>query len=367
MYRAFEGLLDAALDAAIASGTLAVAERPACRLEPPDHPVFGDATTRFAHAIAKRSGRPAPDVAAALVRHLDDPNGWIEHVEAAGPGFVNVRASLAFWRAALARVLAGEPALPARRGSALVLDAAAVPRSAVAADAATRLLQAVGWAVTRATGPLDALTASPAVDRVVVLHATGDRGAVRRAKDAAARAGLRPGHVTSVPVGPLAVRRRGRPVGHDEVAAALATPAGRFAIAEAPLAAPAMLDVERLALDRIDNPLVGVRHALTRIARLGTPGEVEITRLDALGEDDRACLREVGRRIDVLDAAAARLEADAVAAHARALAAAFHRHYNRGAFDVSDVTLAGARRALASGVGRGLAGALRLLDAAERG
>jgi arginyl-tRNA synthetase len=69
----------------------------------------------------------------------------------------------------------------------------------------------------------------------------------------------------------------------------------------------------------------------------------------------------------VLEAAAARLEPDAVAAHARALAAAFHRHYNRGAFDTSDATLAGARRTLACGIGRGLEGALRLLDAAERG
>jgi len=365
MHRAFEGLLDAALDAAIASGALAVAERPACRLEPPEHPVFGDATTRFAHAIARRSGRPAPDVAAALVRHLDDPQGWIEHVEAAGPGFVNVRASLAFWRAALARALYGTPAI-ARRGQALVVDAAAVPRSAAVAATVGRLLEAVGWDVARHAVTVDALaerTSAGGFDRIVVLHGANDRRAARRAKDGATR----PGHVTLLAVGPLAIRRRGRPVADDEIASALASPAGRFALAEAPVAAPAVLDVERLALDRIDNPLVGVRHALTRIARLGGPSEADVARLDALGEDDRACLREVGRRIDVLDAAAARIEPDAVAAHARALAVAFHRHYNRGAFDVSDVTLAGARRALASGVGRGLAGALRLLDAAERG
>jgi len=366
MYRAFEGLLDAALDAAIASGALTVTERPVCRLEPPEHPVFGDATTRFAHAIAKRSGRPAPSVAAALVRHLDDRQGWIEHVEAAGPGFVNVRASLAFWRAALARALGGRAAPTAECGRALVVDAATASRSAFAADTVARLLKAVGWDVVRRAGPIDALAEIPAVDRVVVLHAGDDRGAARRAKAAAARGGARPGRVTAVAVGPLAVRRRGRPIPADEVAGVLATPAGRFALAEPPLGAPATLDVERLALDRIDNPLVGVRHALARIARIGAPSEAAVASLDALGEDDRACLREVGREVDVCEAAAARLEPDAVAAHARALAAAFHRHYNRGAFDASEATLAGARRALACGVGRGLEGALRLLDAAER-
>jgi len=365
MHRTFEGLLDAALEAAIASGALAVAERPACRLEPPEHPVFGDATTRFAHAIARRSGRPAPDVAAALVRHLDDPHGWIDHVEAAGPGFVNVRASLAFWQAALARALA-EPVVATRRGPAFVLDVASTPRSAVAAAAFARLLDAVGWDVTCAPGPIDALGGGSMADRIVVLHAAGDRGFGRRARDAAVRAGMRPGHVTTVPVGDLVVRRRGRPVGADDVATALETPAGRFALAEPPLAAPAVLDVERLALDRIDNPLVGVRHALTRIARLGPPTGPDVASLDALGDDDRACLREIGRQMDVVEAAAARLEVDAIAAHARGLAAAFHRHYNRGAFDASDATLAGARRALACGVGRGLDGALQLLDAAER-
>jgi len=373
MYRAFEGLLDAALDAAIASGALTVTERPACRLEPPEHPVFGDATTRFAHAIAKRSGRPAPDVAASLLRHLDDPRGWIEHVEAAGPGFVNVRASLAYWRAALIRVLAGE-STPTTRGHALVVDAAADVRSALAAATVARLFEAVGWDVTRSSGSVEALAEAPRVDpvfvpvfvRVVVLHAADDRRAVRRAKDAAARGGARPGHVTAVAVGPLAVRRRGRPIAADEIAGVLATPAGRFALADTRLGAPATLDVERLALDRIDNPLVGVRHALARIARIGAPSEADVAALDALGEDDRACLREVGRGVDVREAAAARAEPDAVAAAARALAAAFHRHYNRGAFDASDATLAGARRALACGVGRGLEGALRLLDAAER-
>jgi arginyl-tRNA synthetase len=366
MYRAFEGLLDAALDAAIASGALQVTERPACRLEPPEHPVFGDATTRFAHAIARRSGRPAPDVAAALVSHLTDPHGWIEHVEAAGPGFVNVRASLAFWRAALARALEPEPGRGQLRGHALVLDAAGSPRSAVGADTVARLLEAVGWDVARAAGPIEALAGGRPVDRVVVLHAAADRSAGRRAKDGAARTGTRPGHVTSVPVGALAVRRRGRAVGEDEVAAALATPAGRFALAEAPLVGPAVLDVERLALDRIDNPLVVTRHALTRIARFAAPSAADVASLDALGEDDRPCLREIGRGRDVVEAAAARLEVDGVAAYARGLAAAFHRHYNRGAFDASDATLAGARRALAYGVGRGLEGALRLIDAAER-
>jgi hypothetical protein len=354
MHRAFEGLLDAALDAAVASGALTVAERPAADWSRRSTRSSGT-TTRFAHAIAKRSGRAAPDVAAALIRHLDDPQGWIEHAEAAGPGFVNVRASLAFWRAALARVLGAEPGPRAARGRAFVVDSAGVPRSALAADTVARLLDTVGWDVARVAVPSRASPerTSPArFDRLVVLHGADDRRAARLAKDRATR----PGHV--MPRGQStchpAPRRRSRRRGGQRLARprALRWPgAGR---------APA-LRRRRLALDRIGGPR-RVRHALAdRAARAGG----RTYRLDALGEDDRACLREVGG-LDVLDAATARL-GPAVAAHARALAAAFNRHYNRGAFDASDATLAGARRALACGVGRGLEGALRLLDAAERG
>src|SRR5688572_22168674 len=201
MYRAFEAVLGAALDAAIADGDLVVRDRPACRLEVPDHPVVGDATSRVALGIARRLGRPAPDVARTLVRHVDDPRGWIEHVEAAGPGFVNVRASLAFWRTALAAVVSG-PDDVEPRGRALVLqapsgEAACDARAAIVAGGLGRLLAAAGHGVERVVAPVETLAARhEAVDHVVAVHAASDRTAGRRAKDAFARGGGRAGRVT---------------------------------------------------------------------------------------------------------------------------------------------------------------------------
>ena len=371
MYRAFEVLLEAALDAAIADGELLVSDRPACRLEVPEQPAFGDATSRVALAIARRLGRPAPEVAHALVRHVDDPRGWIEHIEAAGPGFVNVRASLAFWRAALAAAVWGSPATARPRGRAVVLRApsgaaACDARAALVADGLGRLLATAGYLVERVVAPVDALAErkdAGTVDRVVVVHARSDRTALRRAKAGFADAGGRPGHVAGVGVESLVVRRRGRAVAEAEAVAVLATPGARFAVGAEPAGMPAVLDVERLAPDRIDNPWVPVRYALARIARLGDPGPGDRDALEPLGEPDRECLRAVGGHVDVVELAATRVELDALAAHARGLAAAFHRHYNRGAFAVPEPATARARRALAAGVRQVLEATLTVLGA----
>ena len=241
-----------------------------------------------------------------------------------------------------------------------------------------RLLEAVGWDVARVAGPVDALAeirgrVRPArlVPVFVVrrAHAADDRRAARRAKDAAARSGARPGHVTVVAVGPLAIRRRGRPV-----AGTTRSPAPRHA--RGPLRARRGAARRRRRRSTSSGwrstgsttRSSAVRHALTRIARLGAADESgrrrastrsarTIARVSARSAGESTCSRPPPRGSSPTRSRR----------HARALAAAFHRHYNRGAFDASDVTLAGARRALACGVGRGLEGALRLLDAAERG
>jgi arginyl-tRNA synthetase len=371
MYRAFEVLLEAALDAAIANGRLAVGDRPACRLESPEHPAFGDATTRVALGLARRLGRPAPDVARTLVAHVDDPRGWIERVEAAGPGFVNVRASLAFWRTSLASTLWDPPAAasPPPHGRALVLrvpadDAARDARAAVVAHGLGGLLGAAGHAVEHRVAPIASLAGGAGtLDRIVMVHGTDDATAVRQAKDGFARAGGQAGQVIGVGVGSLVVRRRGRPLAADEAAALLATPAARFAVAAEPCRTPVVLDVERLAADRIDNPWVPVRYALARIARLGAAVPGAHATLDPLGEPDRECLQAVGSHADVVEVAARRAELALLVAHARRLAAAFHRRYNRGAFAAADPSVARARRALASGVGRILETTLAVLDA----
>jgi arginyl-tRNA synthetase len=385
MYPAFEALLQGALDRAVASGALAIVDRPVCRLEPPAHPIFGDATSRVAMIIARRLGRPAADVARTVASHVVDPDGWLARVEAAGPGFVNVEASLDFWRAALAARLAGVSDAPTH-GRALVVLAASPTgpsgiRAAAVGDALARLLAAAGHEVERGVAATHDVAASatavrtgsvdpaerPAPARTVVVHDVAERDAARRAKAAVAAAGGRPGHVTAVPVAPLVLRRRGRVVDAAEATALLAQPAARFALVETPAAEPAVLDVDRLAGDRIDDPWTRIRYAAARIARVGAPRTRETAPLDALDEPERECLRAVGSAPDVVTLAARRLEPEAIAAHARALTAAFHRYYNRGGFLDGAPRVLDARRALARGVGLVLDDAVAILGAAGPG
>lgn len=366
VHRAFEVLLEAALDAAIARGDLTLPERPACRVEPPEDAAFGDATSRIAMKIARRMGRPALEVARTIAAHVIDRDGWLDGVDAGGPGFVNVRASMALWRTALAARLDGGPgAEPA--GAALVVSTvpaghAAGPRAANVADVLARLFAAAGHTVERVGGPVDALAshaAAASVARAVVLHEPDAMHAARRAKTAFAAGGGRAGRLTALVVAPLDVRRRGRALGATDAAEVLRQPSARFLVAATPVETPVLVSADRLDADRIDDPLVSIRYALARIGRLRAAPDAPA--LHALGEDERECLRAIGTYPDVVALAARRLEPEAVASHAITLAAAFHRYYNRGRFDVSDTTTAHARRALADGVARVLGAALGIV------
>jgi arginyl-tRNA synthetase len=373
VYRAFEVLLESALDAAVASGDLRVSQRPACRLEPPDDPAFGDATSRVAMLLARRLGRPATEVARVLAAHVVDRRGWLERVEAAGPGFLNVEASRGFWQAALAARLDGDVEAVPAVGRAVVLcavgsDRPVAARAAIVAGVLERLLAAAGHAVERLDGPLEDLAACRAageVARAVVVHDSSDAGVARRAKAIFVAAGGRAGRLRGMPLAPLEVRSRGRLVDRAEAAAALARPAARFLVAGMPAARPAVVSLDALATARIDDPLLGIRYALTRIDRL--PVAAGTAALDVLGDEERACLRGVGTHADVVTLAARRLEPEAVVVHACALAAAFHRYYNRGNFLVADVKVAAARRALADGVARVLQAALALVLGSDAG
>jgi arginyl-tRNA synthetase len=364
-------LLEAALDAAIAHGDLKLPARPPCRVEPPEDAAFGDATSRVAMVIARRLGRPAPEVAGAIARHVTDPDGWLDGMDARGPGFVNLRASLALWRAALAARLRDRPE-PRAVERAVVLSAVpaghpAAPRAEMVADALGRLLAAAGLRVERLAGPLDVLATHDAagdVARAVAVVAPGARHAARQAKAAFAAAGGRAGRLTALAVAPTEVRRRGRVLEGDEAAVVLARPSARFLVAATPVATPVLVPAERTEGDRIDDALVSIRYALARIARL--PGPPAVPVLDALGEGERECLRGVGTYPDVVSVAARRLEPDAVAAHAVALAAAFHRYYNRGRFVGGDATTASSRGALGAGIARVLEAAVGLVVGAAR-
>jgi arginyl-tRNA synthetase len=50
----------------------------------------GDYATNIAMVLASQLNRPPRTLAEAIVNHIDDPEGLIERVEVAGPGFINV-------------------------------------------------------------------------------------------------------------------------------------------------------------------------------------------------------------------------------------------------------------------------------------
>jgi arginyl-tRNA synthetase len=162
MKRRLESLLRGALCAAIDAGDLAVEPPGRVHLEEPADPAFGDAASNVAMMLAKPARKSPRAIAEAIVARIDDPDGWIASAEIAGPGFINLTATPAFWRAVVADVLAQGPAygrseLGAGR-SVLVEFVSANPtgplhvghgRGAVIGDVTARMLAAVGHRVLR--------------------------------------------------------------------------------------------------------------------------------------------------------------------------------------------------------------------------
>jgi arginyl-tRNA synthetase len=77
-------------------------------LERPRLAEHGDWATNVALALAKAAEAPPRAVAEAMVAHLKAPD-WIEGVEVAGPGFVNVRLAHRWFEDLVRRVLAAGP------------------------------------------------------------------------------------------------------------------------------------------------------------------------------------------------------------------------------------------------------------------
>lgn len=96
-----EEVVDAALSAAVADGSLPLEEVPAAALERPRDAGNGDWASTVALRAAKAAHMKPRDVAEAVVAHLPE-NDLIASTEIAGPGFVNIRLT----NAALASVIA---------------------------------------------------------------------------------------------------------------------------------------------------------------------------------------------------------------------------------------------------------------------
>ncbi len=130
-------------------------------VEPPRDAEHGDLALNAAMVLGKQAGRTPRDLAGLLTAPLEAPD-WVEKAEIAGPGFINLTLSTAFWHERLGDILAagtdyGSSDLGAGK-KVNVEFVSANPtgplhvghgRGAVVGDALASLLAKAGYDVTR--------------------------------------------------------------------------------------------------------------------------------------------------------------------------------------------------------------------------
>ncbi len=162
MKKPLETLLRDACERATKGGELLTTTLPPLFLSVPKEPEHGDLATNLALVLAKSEGKPPREVAATIVRHLDDRDGILASVDIAGPGFINVRFAPAYWWRELADIeRAGETFGRSDVGAGRRVQIEFVSanptgplhvghaRGAVTGDAIASLLTATGHAVER--------------------------------------------------------------------------------------------------------------------------------------------------------------------------------------------------------------------------
>jgi arginyl-tRNA synthetase len=129
-------------------------------IRPTANPAFGDFQANFAMQLSKRLGRPARELADAVVNELD-LGGLCERVEVAGPGFVNLTLDDGWLAASVDALLADDrlDVAPAPVAERVVVDYSAPNvakemhvghlRSTVIGDALCRVLGWLGHTVVR--------------------------------------------------------------------------------------------------------------------------------------------------------------------------------------------------------------------------
>ena len=90
-------LITKAVETARAAGELTFDTLPAFDVEAPKQADHGDLATNLALVLAKQAKLPPRKVAEILVRRLAAPEGMLQKVEIAGPGFINFFIADAFW------------------------------------------------------------------------------------------------------------------------------------------------------------------------------------------------------------------------------------------------------------------------------
>lgn len=155
--RQVTGALCALLEAANDAG-----EAPEVALEVPRQPEHGDYSCNVAMVLAKRLRRSPREIAEDLRARIGDGGGLLDAVEIAGPGFLNFRLRQASWQGLVADILragTGYGGSDLGRGAKVQVEfVSANPtgplstghgRQGVLGDCIARLLECVGFAVTR--------------------------------------------------------------------------------------------------------------------------------------------------------------------------------------------------------------------------
>ena len=93
-----EEVLERSLAAAERAGALSSSAVARGTLEVPKERSHGDLASNVALTMAKAERRAPRAIAETVLEHLEDPEGWIETAEIAGPGFLNFRLSPGFWQ-----------------------------------------------------------------------------------------------------------------------------------------------------------------------------------------------------------------------------------------------------------------------------
>ncbi len=175
----FRGIVEVALDALTASGSLpADLDYKNITVEPPRDASHGDLSTNAAMVLAKQA-KMNPRAFAGLLAPALEENADVAAVEVAGPGFINLRLTPGFWQKQIAVILAAGPDYGSSQlggGEKVNVEyVSANPtgplhvghvRGAVFGDALANLLSKVGYAVAKeylindAGGQIDTLARS---------------------------------------------------------------------------------------------------------------------------------------------------------------------------------------------------------------
>ncbi len=141
---------------------LGVPEAPVPSFEKPRDPSHGDLTTNIAMLAAKAARRPPRDLARDIVAGISGPDALVASVEVAGPGFINIRFTEAYYHGVMRSILeSGDSYGRGTSGAGVTAQVEFVSanptgpltvghgRGAVFGDTVSRLLEWTGHAVTR--------------------------------------------------------------------------------------------------------------------------------------------------------------------------------------------------------------------------